>query len=52
MKRTHARMYHREGHGSLTLIEKTYGHLLEVRQRLPVVEYRPLEVVREEARTA
>ena len=36
------------GHGSLTLIESTYGHLLEVRHRLPVVEYRPLEVVREE----
>ena len=40
------------GHGSLTLIENTYGHLLEVRDRLPVVEYRPLEVVREAARTA
>lgn len=40
------------GHGSLKQIEQTYGHLLEVRDRLPVVEYRPIEVVREDARTA
>jgi integrase len=40
------------GHGSVTMIEQTYGHLLEVRHRLPVVEYRPLKVAREEARTA
>jgi integrase len=29
------------GHGSLSLIESTYGHLLEVRHRLDRVEYRP-----------
>jgi integrase len=40
------------GHGSVTMIERTYGHLLDVRQRLPVVEYRPVKVEQEEARTA
>jgi integrase len=29
------------GHGSLALIETTYGHLLNVRHRLDRVEYRP-----------
>lgn len=33
------------GHSSLSLIEKTYGHLLEVRHRSPVVEYREPRVV-------
>lgn len=34
------------GHGSLALIEQTYGHLLTVRHRLDRVEYRPaLQVV-------
>lgn len=32
-------------HGSLSLIEKTYGHLLEVRHRSAVVEYREVRVV-------
>lgn len=38
------------GHGSVQLIEETYGHLLKQRkgQRLSVVEYRPVEVAREE----
>ncbi|MEX1256133.1 MAG: tyrosine-type recombinase/integrase [Gemmatimonadota bacterium] len=33
------------GHSSLSLIEKTYGHLLEVRVRSAVVEYREAKVV-------
>jgi integrase len=33
------------GHSSLSLIEKTYGHLLEVRHRSAVVEYREPRVV-------
>jgi integrase len=38
------------GHGSVTLIEQTYGHLLKQRsgQRLEAVEYRPLELTKEE----
>jgi integrase len=40
------------GHGSLTMIERTYGHLLEVRERLPVVEYRPLKVASPAVRRA
>lgn len=40
------------GHGSVTMIEQTYGHLLEVRQRLPVVEYRPAVTVAKAARSA
>ncbi len=40
------------GHGSVTLIERTYGHLLETRNRLPVVEYRPLQLTEREARSA
>ncbi len=34
------------GHRSISLIETTYGHLLDVRHRSPVVEYRVAEVVR------
>ena len=30
------------GHASVTQIEETYGHLLDVRQRFEHVEYRPL----------
>jgi integrase len=38
------------GHGSLTLIETTYGHLLTVRHRRDRVEYRPaLKLEREVA---
>ncbi len=33
------------GHGSLSQIEQTYGHLLDVRHRLDRVEYRALKVV-------
>jgi len=33
------------GHSSIGLIEKTYGHLLNVRHRAEVVEYREAEVV-------
>ena len=33
------------GHRSLDLIETTYGHLLDVRHRSPVVEYRETGVV-------
>lgn len=33
------------GHGSLKLIEETYGHLMETRHRSPVVEFRESEVV-------
>ena len=33
------------GHSSIGLIEKTYGHLLNVRRRAEVVEYREAEVV-------
>lgn len=33
------------GHGSLTLIEETYGHLMNTRHRSPVVEYVETEVV-------
>ena len=33
------------GHSSLILIEKTYGHLLNVRHRSPVLEYREAEVL-------
>jgi integrase len=33
------------GHRSIDLIETTYGHLLDVRHRGPVVEYRETEVV-------
>ena len=41
------------GHGSVDMIERTYGHLLEARQRLPVVEYRPVKLADgREARTA
>lgn len=41
------------GHGSVTMIEQTYGHLLEVRDRLPVVEYRPMKLEQgKEERTA
>lgn len=42
------------GHGSLQLIEDTYGHLTRTRHRSPVVEYREGEVVAEigEARGA
>lgn len=39
------------GHGSLSQIEATYGHLLDVRHRLDRVEYRALKVV-EGVRTA
>jgi integrase len=37
------------GHGSVALIEQTYGHLLKQRagQRLDRVEYRPLKIARE-----
>ena len=34
------------GHRSIGLIESTYGHLLDVRHRSSVVEYRVAEVVR------
>jgi len=40
------------GHGTVTMIERTYGHLLETRERLPVVEYRPLKLAGQQARTA
>ena len=42
------------GHGSIVLLEKTYGHLLERRAgvRLDRVEYRPVEVTNVQARTA
>ena len=33
------------GHKSFAMIEKHYGHLLETRHRIPVVEYREAEVV-------
>jgi integrase len=33
------------GHGSLKLIEETYGHLMETRHRRPVVEFHEAEVV-------
>lgn len=33
------------GHSSLDLIENTYGHLLDVRQRSPVLEYREARVI-------
>ncbi len=33
------------GHSSLALIEQTYGHLLNVRHRSPVVEYRETRVL-------
>jgi hypothetical protein len=33
------------GHRSLTLIEKTYGHLLDTLDRSPVVAYRETTVV-------
>ena len=33
------------GHSSIGLIEKTYGHLLNVRHRADVVEYREADVV-------
>jgi len=33
------------GHGSLNLIEETYGHLMETRHRSPVVEYVETSVV-------
>ena len=33
------------GHSSIGLIEKTYGHLLDVRHRAEVVEYREAKVV-------
>ena len=33
------------GHSSIALIEKTYGHLSNVRVRSPVVEYREATVV-------
>ncbi len=33
------------GHRSLTLIEKTYGHLMDTRHRSPVVAYRETAVV-------
>ncbi len=33
------------GHSSIGLIEKTYGHLLNVRHRAEEVEYREAEVV-------
>jgi len=33
------------GHGSLTLIEETYGHLMETRHRSQVVEYVETSVV-------
>ena len=32
------------GHSTLSLIEKTYGHLLDVRHRSSVVEYRETKV--------
>ena len=34
------------GHRSISLTETTYGHLLDVRHRSPVVEYRVAGVVR------
>jgi len=42
------------GHSSLSLIEKTYGHLLEVRHRSAVAEYHEPSVVpfRQQARGA
>jgi len=40
------------GHSSLSLIEKTYGHLLNVRHRSPVVEYRRTELLELAARRA
>jgi len=33
------------GHGSLTLIEDTYGHLMETRHRREIVEYVETSVV-------
>ena len=33
------------GHSTLSLIEQTYGHLLDVRHRSPVVEYRETKVL-------
>ena len=33
------------GHSTISLIEKTYGHLLDVRHRSPVVEYRETKVL-------
>ena len=40
------------GHRDVSLIERTYGHLLATRDRLPVVEYREADVrpLRQEAR--
>ncbi len=40
------------GHSSIGLIEKTYGHLLNVRHRADVVEYREAEVVELQQRRA
>jgi len=40
------------GHSSLGLIEKTYGHLLNVQHRSPVVEYRRTELLELAARRA
>lgn len=34
------------GHGSIALIEKTYGHLMNTRHRSAVVEYKEAEVLR------
>ncbi len=34
------------GHSSIGLIEKTYGHLLDVRHRSEVVEYREAKVLK------
>lgn len=33
------------GHSSLSLIERTYGHLMQTRHRSPVVEYREAKLV-------
>jgi integrase len=38
------------GHASLGLIEKTYGHLTNVRHRSPIMEYRRTAVVDLDAR--
>ncbi|MSR19666.1 MAG: hypothetical protein EXR91_01610 [Gemmatimonadetes bacterium] len=40
------------GHRSIGLIESTYGHLMNVRHRSAVVEYRKTEVLQLAARLA
>lgn len=43
---------HELGHRSIELIERTYGHLMSVRHRIPVVEYRRTDVIELASRKA